>query len=173
MLQKSVFLLILALFCAVCAVAQTDQPKEPAEVAVENFWLARDNGSGKAGDETDSFFTNDVPIYCIVQLNSQTPATVKMNLVAVKVPVVPAGTKVVTISFKTNGKQNQVNFTGRPETGAWAAGSYRIDIFIDGKPAGSKDFQIQKTAQQIEKEKQSPTPKTDAKPKTAKRYRKN
>jgi hypothetical protein len=96
-----------------------------------------------------------------------------MNLVAVKVPDVRTETKIVTVSYKTNGKQNQVNFTGKPDNGAWTAGNYRIDLFIDGKPAGSKDFQIQKTAQQIEKEKQSPTPKTDSKPKTAKRYRKN
>jgi hypothetical protein len=172
MLHKSLFILILALFGAVCAFAQTDEPKEPLEVVVESFWLARDNGSGKAGDETNAFYTNDVPIYCVVQLNSRTPATVKMNLVAVKVPAVRSETKVVTVSYKTNGKQNQVNFTGKPDGGVWTAGNYRIDLFIDGKSAGSKDFQIQKTAQQIEKEKQSPTPKTDTKPKTAKRYRK-
>ena len=129
--------------------------------------------SGKAGDETDAFYTNDIPIYCVVQLNSQTPATVKMNLVAVKVTGVKAETKVIAVSYKTNGNQSRVNFTGKPDGGAWTAGNYRIDLFVDGKPAGSKDFQIQKTAQQIEKEKQSPTPKTDTKPKTAKRLRKN
>lgn len=168
--MKIILTLLCCLFFSFAAFAQTEEPQEPA--TVESFWLARDNGSGKAGDETDVFHTNDIPIYCVVQLSSRAPATVKMNLVAVKVPDVKAETKVITVSYTTNGKQNRVNFTGKPD-GVWTAGNYRIDLFIDGKPAGSKDFQIQKTAQQIESEKQKPAPKTDAKPKTAKRYRKS
>lgn len=168
--MKIILTLLCCLFFSFAAFAQTEEPQESA--TVESFWLARDNGSGKAGDETDVFHTNDIPIYCVVQLSSQAPATVKMNLVAVKVPGVKAETKVITVSYKTNGKQNRVNFTGKPDD-VWTAGDYRIDLFIDGKPVGSKDFQIQKTAQQIESEKQKPAPKTDTKPKTAKRYRKS
>jgi hypothetical protein len=167
--QKSIFIVFFSLLFAVSAHAQT---QAPVEVAIESFWLARDDGNGKAGDETDVFNTTDIPIHCVVRLNSRTPATVKLNFVAVKVPGVKAETKVITVSYKTNGKQNQVYFTGKPD-GVWTAGTYRIELFIDGKPGGSKDFQIQKTAQQIEKEKLVPTPKTNTKPKTARRLRKN
>jgi hypothetical protein len=171
--RKFVFIFFLSLFCALSASAQTEEPQEPLDVGVESFWLARDNGDGKVGDETEGFYTNDIPIHCIVQLNSRTPATVKMNLVAVKVQGVKAETKVITVSFKTNGKQSRVNFTGKPDDDSWTAGNYRIDLFIDGKPAGSKEFTIEKTAAQIEKEKQKPAPKTSTKPKTVKRYKKN
>lgn len=172
--MKIILILFCCLFFAFNAFGQVAPVQEIEDVAIETIALARDNGSGKAGEETDIFYTKDIPIYCIVRLNSLKPATVKMNLVAVKVAGVKAETKVITVSYKTNGNQNRVNFTGKPQ-GIWAAGMYRIDIFIDDKPAGSKDFEIQKSPQDVEKEtkqKQLP-PKTTTKPKTAKRIRKN
>ncbi len=150
------------------------QIEEIQDVAVETISLARDDGKGKAGEEAEIFGTRDIPIHCLVQLNSTKSATVKMNLVAVKVPGVKAETKVVSVSYKTNGNQNRVKFTGKPE-GIWTAGMYRIDIFIDGKASGSKDFEIQKSTQEIEREKlekQTP-PKTTQKPKITKRLKKN
>lgn len=174
MIVKIFLILLCTLFFAFNAFGQVETVQEIEEVAVETIALARDNGSGKAGEETDIFFTRDIPIYCIIRLNSLKPATVKMNLVAVKVAGVKAETKVITVSYKTNGNQNRVNFTGKPES-VWTAGMYRVDIFIDGKASGSKDFEIQKSPQDVEKEtrqKQMP-PKTTLKPKTAKRIRKN
>ena len=91
-----------------------------------------------------------------------------MVLVAVNVPGMKAETKSVTISFTTNGKQNIVNFRANPE-GIWVAGKYRADVFINNKPAGNKEFMIEKP-NTIEKE---TVPKTDTKPKTARRTRKN
>ena len=171
---KTFLILLCTLFFAFNAFGQVEPVQVVEDVAVETIALARDNGSGKAGEETDIFYTRDIPIYCIIRLNSLKPATVKMNLVAVKVAGVKAETKVITVSYKTNGNQNRVNFTGKPES-VWTPGMYRVDIFIDGKASGSKDFEIQKSAQDLEKEtrqKQMP-PKTTIKPKTAKRIRKN
>lgn len=114
---------------------------EPKSVGVEELYLAKDDGKGKAGDVAESFQTNDVPIHCIIQLDSMNPTTVKMNFVAVEVKGVKAETKVVSVSYKTNGKQNSVDFTGKPEK-IWTAGNYRIDIFLDDKLIQSKTFEI-------------------------------
>jgi hypothetical protein len=170
---KVILILLCGLIFSFSAFGQAGQPTGD-EVAVDTISLARDNGSGKAGEETDIFFTRDIPIYCIVRLNSLKPATVKMNLVAVKVAGVKPETKVITVSYKTSGNQNRVNFTGKPE-GIWTPGMYRIDVFIDGKPAGNRDFEIQKAPQDVEQDKlqkQTP-PQSTQKPKTARRYRKN
>jgi hypothetical protein len=170
---KIIFIFLCAFVFVFNASAQIEQPL-PEEVSVETISLARDNGNGKPGEETDGFYTRDIPIYCVVQLNSIKPASVKMNLVAVKVAGVKAETKVITVVFKTNGKQSRVYFTGKPDT-IWTAGMYRIDIFVDNKANGSKEFEIQKSPQDIgteKKEKQMP-PKSTQKPKTAKRIRKN
>lgn len=139
--MKAFFLL---LFCALFSLsisAQTDPP--PPIEGVEDVYLAKDDGNGKAGDVVTTFGISDIPIHCIVQLDTVKAATVKMNLVAVSVPGVKPETKVVTTSYTTTGNQNQVNFTGRPDK-VWTPGKYRVDIFLDGKLAKSSDFVIQK-----------------------------
>lgn len=166
----TIFFLCLFLGSSVFAQPETP-PLTPAQVGVEEIFLARDNGEGKPGDPVEGFLTTDVPIYCVVQLNSVTPSTVKMNFVAVAVKGVKAETNVITVSFKTNGKQSRVYFTGTPD-GTWLAGTYRADIFVDGKPAGSKEFKIQNSALTNPAVK-SLQPKSGVpKPKPAKRPRK-
>jgi hypothetical protein len=163
-------------FCLFLGLSASAQPPEAvpeikAEVGLEDIYLAKDNGEGRAGDEAKIFTTTDIPIYCVVHLTATRPAIVKMNFVAVKVQGVRPETKVVSVSYKTDGRQNRVNFTGSPD-GDWVAGSYRVDIFIDGKLAGSRELEIQRSATDNPSIK-SFQPKT-AKPKAApQRARKN
>jgi hypothetical protein len=114
-------------------------PSEPAKV--EEVYLARDNGNGKAGEQADEFRTTDVPIYCVVLLETTSKVTIKMNFVAVRVTGVKPETKVVSASYTTKENQNRVNFTGTPD-GTWTPGRYRVDLFIDGKAARSIEFDI-------------------------------
>ena len=137
--MKIIVLTLLLFLSGIHAAAQ--QPAVQADVAVMSIFLAKDDGTGRAGDEATSFLTTDIPIYCVVQLNSMTPATVKMNFVAVDVKGVKAETRVFTISYTTNGKQDRVNFTGKPE-GNWTAGKYRIDVSLEGKVVDKKEFEI-------------------------------
>ncbi|MGI9036107.1 MAG: hypothetical protein ACR2GD_08725 [Pyrinomonadaceae bacterium] len=161
--MKIILLGMLCLFFGTNALAQDEKKDETddAPVGVEQISLLRDDGAGKAGEETENFSTADKTLHFRIQLSSQKPALVKMILVAAEVAGLKPETKSVTVSYKTNGKQNVVNFTTSPED-AWLAGKYRADIFIDGKLAGKKEFEIQKTSQENEKEKQPP--KTDAPP---------
>lgn len=108
------------------------------------IYMARDDGHGKPGEETTGFYTTDVPIHCVVLLETNQAVTVKMNFVAVSVPGVKAETKVVTTSYTTQGQQNRVNFTGRPD-GKWYSGKYRVDIFVDGELSKSMVFDIRPT----------------------------
>lgn len=176
--MKSILLTTLCLLLALSAFAQEDaeDEKTPETVGVEQMYLAKDNGEGKAGDEAESFLTTDIPIYCVVELNSPKPATVKMNFVAVSVQGVKAETRVITVSYKTNGKQNRVSFTGKPD-GVWTAGSYRIDIFIDDKLAIGKTFEIKKSPTEMQKTvtkvESFVAPKPKPKPKIVKQTRKN
>lgn len=175
--MKLVSIVFLCLFFSLAALGQTPEPQQLQQdsdvVGVEEIYLAKDNGEGKAGEPETSFQTTDSPIFCVVQLTSTKPTTVKMNFIAAKVAGVKAETKVFTVSFKTNGKQNRVNFKGSPE-GLWIAGNYRVDVFVDGKLSGSKDLEIQKavTANPAVKSFQ-PKPAAKPKPATGKRPRKN
>jgi hypothetical protein len=132
--------ILVTLLVALPALAQ-DAPKPSPFPKVEDIYLARDDGKGKAGEEVKEFVTTDVPIWCVVLLDSNGKTTVRMNFVAVKVPGVRAETKVVSASYTTKEGQNRVNFTGRPE-GTWPPGRYRVDIFIDDKPSKNLEFDI-------------------------------
>ena len=122
--MKALFLLLLFALFSLNSLAQDVTP--PAG-GVEDVYLAKDDGEGKAGDVVTTFGISDIPIHCIVQLDTVKIATVKMNLVAVSVPGVKPETKVVTTSYTTKGNQNQVNFTGRPDK-VWTPGKYRVEF---------------------------------------------
>lgn len=175
--MKIPLVITLCLLFAFNILAQTDdQTPEPQTVGVESFYLAKDDGEGKAGDVAESFLTTDIPIYCVVELSSTKPATVKMNLVAVNVAGVKAESQVITVSYKTNGSQNRVSFKGKPDK-IWIAGSYRIDIYIDDKLAVGKSFEIKKSPSEIQKNgshvESFVPPKPKPKPKSVRPTRKN
>lgn len=170
--MKFVFITIFCLLTALNCFAQIDEtPKFLQNSGIEQIYLAKDNGEGKAGDEAESFLTSDIPIYCVVQLTSTKKATVKMNFVAVNVKGVKAESKVFTTSYTTNGNQDQVYFTGKPGDKTWVAGNYRIDIFLDNKLVGKKEFVIQDLP--IQTSVQTNFAKPKLKPRTTKRPRKN
>ena len=141
-LLKIPFIFAGYLFLAAGAVGQV--PEIARDDAVVEILLAKDDGSGSAGAAADGFLPTDVPIHCVVQLDSAKPTTVKMNLVAVNVAGVKPETRVVSTSYTTTENQNRVNFTGRPD-GRWVTGRYRIDIYIGTQLAGSRDFTVQKS----------------------------
>ena len=134
-------LLTMLLSMALFGQAASDLPAGPTSDKIEDVYLARDNGSGKAGDVAETFTTADVPIYCVVMLAIMEPTLVKMNFVAVKVPGVKAESKVVSAVYNTKQGQDRVYFSGRPD-GTWVAGTYRIDIFVADKKERSLTFEI-------------------------------
>ncbi len=148
MFKKILAISCFVIFAALSASAQTFVEKEPL-TGIVNAYLAKDNGKGKAGEPAGNFGTNDIPIFCVVKLDSMKAVTVKLILIAVDVPGVESESDVVTISFKTNGMQDRVNFEGRPQ-GKWVAGNYRADIYLDDKIAQTIEFDIAKTAAKVE-----------------------
>jgi hypothetical protein len=143
-MKAALLLTISLLFCG-AAMAQTATPTPSPTTGIEEVYLAKDDGEGKAGEQVTEFGTTDIPIYCVVLLESNRVAVVKMNFVAVSVAGVKPETKVVTASYTTKNGQNRVNFTGRPE-GKWTPGKYRVDLFLDGKITKTVEFQIKSTS---------------------------
>jgi len=136
---KAFFLITFLLLSCHVAFAQTDSPA--AYTGIEEVYLAKDDGTGKAGEQVTEFRTTDIPIYCGVLLESDAKAVVKMNFVAVNVAGVKPETKVVTASYTTKDGQNRVNFSGKPQD-KWTPGKYRVDLFLDGKKVKDVEFDI-------------------------------
>ena len=167
--MKAILILSVCLFFSLTIFGQPPAQKEKAAVGIESIVIMRDDGNGNADEEVAIFDQTDVPIHCQIQLDSFIPATVKMNLIATDVKGLKAESKIITVSYKTNGEQNIVNFKGAPDN-IWIAGKYRIDVFVDEKLAGEKEFEIQQTKTPTAAKNNFVQPK----PKTApKRPRKN
>lgn len=159
--MKTIFFLVLCALFSLNIFGQSSE--EPlSDAAVEEISLARDDGNGNAGELADRFTTADIPLHCLINLTSTKPVAVKMNLVAVAANGYKPESVVISVSYKTNGKQNRVKFQVSPDK-IWAAGKYRIDVLIDGKASGSKAFEIQKSGKETESEKPAP-PKPKSKP---------
>jgi len=161
-------LIVLCLWFSSAAIGQeTDVPKPSS---VEQLYLAKDDGTGNAGDPALDFLTTDIPIFCVVVLDSNLPVTVKMNLVVVNVPGVRSETKVVSTRYTTKNNEDRVNFSGNPH-GLWVAGKYRVDIYIDDKLVKKHDFEIRGAKTRV-KSASGFSPKTAVKPRPAKKLRK-
>lgn len=132
----SLFLFIAASFVMPLAAQMPETEEVDPEV-----YLAKGDGKGNPGDAATEFSPTDIPIFCVVRLGSSDPVTVKMYLVAVSVKGVKPESRIVSTSYTTSDGQNEVYFTGRPEK-TWHAGSYRADIFVEGKPFRSLDFVV-------------------------------
>ena len=140
----SVVLLSLFLFAAVSAQEPAVQP------VIAEIFLAKANIDGKAGNAAENFIVSDVPIFCIVRMVAPGVVLVKMDLIAVKVPGVDPGEKVVTTSYTTKPNEDRVNFRGRPQ-GNWVAGTYRAEIFIANKKVRNIEFEIKPSTAEAEK----------------------
>lgn len=123
------------------ATAQAQAERPPLPQAIEEVYLAKDDGSGKPGEQVTEFLVTDVPIHCVILLESSSATLLKMNFVAVTVAGVKPETKVVTASYTTKEGQNHVNFTGRPDE-KWTPGKYRVDLFLNGQIVKNVEFEI-------------------------------
>lgn len=152
--------LLITFLLSLAAVAQAPRIVPDTAIGkVDDIYLARDNGEGKAGDIVEAFTTNDTRIHCVVMLTGFDPTPVKMLLVAVKVPGVKPESKVVTAAYTTKQGQDRVFFSGSPD-GQWVAGSYRIDIFVADKKERSVMFDIKGSAVPAASTKFAPSKRT-------------
>ena len=58
----------------------------------------------------------------------------------------PANYKIDSVTLDTGMLTNVVTFSLSKPNNGWPAGKYRVDLFIDGKPAGAAHFKVNKDA---------------------------
>lgn len=110
---------------------------------VDSIALARDNGSGGAGDEVQTFKTADNPQHAIIRTSHVPSGTkVKIDWVAVDAGG-EKNTTVVTKDYVLEGMENTVTISAELPGGVWPAGKYRVDAYVGDKLAKSKDFIVE------------------------------
>jgi hypothetical protein len=108
---------------------------------VESITIMRDDGSGKAGETVESLKPSDKIFHAAVKLDKGDDAKVKADLIAVDTP---AGQNIPVLSkdYDLGGISNTVDLTFSMEND-WPAGTYKIDVSLNGKPAKSREFKIE------------------------------
>jgi len=99
-----------------------------------------------SGDATDSFGTSAPKIYVHASM-VDIPNGAKMTGTWIAVDtngVAPANYKIDSSDLTAGTIVNTVNFSMTKPNAGWPAGKYRVDLLIDGKPAGAANFTIEK-----------------------------
>jgi hypothetical protein len=141
--MKFILTVAVCLFLALSISAQTEDTNGSAEKeqAVEKISLGRKDKDGNIEEGVEVFAPKNIPIYCYIDLTSGQPTLVKMKIVAVKAKDLRPGTQIVAVQYQTKDGENGVTFNASPGN-SWAAGEYRVEVFLDGKPSVTKDFRV-------------------------------
>ncbi len=99
----------------------------------------------KGGAAKSSFNPQTAKIFMHAKLvDVSGGSTVKGDWIAVKTLVAPPNYKIDSKELKVGALMNQVDFSLSKPTAGWPEGDYRIDLFIDSKPAGNVKFVVGK-----------------------------
>lgn len=100
--------------------------------------------SDAKGGAAKSVFTSKTPkVFLTGKLQDMpTGAKVKVVWIAEKTKAAPPNYEIDTTDHKTSRGTNNASFAlNRPNAG-WPVGDYRVDLFINGKPAGTQRFSV-------------------------------
>ncbi|MGQ0659052.1 MAG: hypothetical protein ACT4NU_13370 [Chromatiales bacterium] len=113
---------------------------QAGELRYENVALTDDRESG-----TDKHqFSPDTPKIFLLATLADVPSGTKLKSVwvAEKTTVAPPDYEIDSAELTGGGDSNKVTFSlSRPDAG-WPPGEYRVELFIDGQPAGSVRFTV-------------------------------
>jgi len=98
------------------------------------------------GDAVDSFPPSAAKVFVYAHMvDIPTGSKMKSAWVAVDTHgVAPANYVIDSAELTADGKVNVVTFNLSKPTAGWPLGHYRVDLTIDGKAAGSPEFDIEK-----------------------------
>ncbi|MCO6510324.1 MAG: hypothetical protein J5I65_05975 [Aridibacter famidurans] len=132
---------LVCLLAVPCVLGQTNGTEGAEEAPELSISIAKEEKDGTITEGLERIGPDDVPLICYIDLPTVDPTTVKMVIVAVKAVGLRANSNYITVSYKTSKGENQVSFNARPAS-KWPVGSYRVDIFLDGRKAGSRAFDV-------------------------------
>jgi hypothetical protein len=94
---------------------------------------------------TEVFSTDTAKIFLHVELEEMASGTkLSSTWIAEKTDVTPPDYKIDSADFTVAEGMDEATFAlNKPDAG-WPTGDYRVDLFIDGKGAGSARFKIDK-----------------------------
>ncbi len=139
-MMKSILIISLCLLFALSVQAQTTKEDE-TEAKVVKLTLAKEDADGNIIEDPEFFGTKDIPIHCYIDLNAEKPTLVKMRIIAIKAKGLRPNSQVVAVQYKTKNGEYGVSFNASPGK-IWAEGDYKVEVYLNGKLAESREFKV-------------------------------
>ncbi len=99
----------------------------------------------KGGSAKSTFKPDTAKIFLHAKLvDVASGSTAKSDWIAEKTQVAPPNYKMDSVELKIGPMINNVDFNMSGPTKGWPPGDYRIDLFIQGKPAGNMKYKVEK-----------------------------
>jgi hypothetical protein len=120
--------------------ANSNRPRI-TDVEIVKLYMAKDNGSGAAGDETDTFTPTEHTVHLMVELNKPAEGTeVRFDWIAVDAgSVKDFSMKKLDYTTKTNENKVHAQLTWPKD---WPEGDYKVDVYINDQLARSLAYKI-------------------------------
>lgn len=98
---------------------------------IKEVHMAKDNGRGGPGDETDSFAASDRTVHCVVTLKEPKADTQMMFTWWAVDAEGRKNEKIKDISYSTKPRENIIHgHLSYPED--WPTGKYKVQVFVNG-----------------------------------------
>jgi hypothetical protein len=122
--------------------AAPNAPETNSNVEIKNVYMARDNGSGEPGDQTETFSPSDRTLHCIVELDhAQEGTTVKFNWIGlIAGDMFNQSIKELEYTTKPLEKKVHAQLTLPKD---WPEGFYKVDVYLNGRLARTTNYQVE------------------------------
>jgi len=115
---------------------QTEQQQPSAGIQVSDIEIGRGIGVDKRVTDATSSFKPDDTIYAAVVTNGTSPAEIKARWTFQDGQVVDESVQHIA----PNGTESSEFHISKPN--GWPAGKYTLEVFLNGAPAGTKQFEV-------------------------------
>jgi hypothetical protein len=113
------------------ASSSTPEATQGSGQYIKEVHMAKDNGRGAPGDETDSFAPDDRTVHCVVTLKEPKAETQMMFTWWAVDTVGHKNEKIKDISYSTKPRENIIHgHLSYPQD--WPTGKYKVQIFVNG-----------------------------------------
>jgi uncharacterized protein involved in high-affinity Fe2+ transport len=114
-----------------------------ADLKATNWKMMIDDGNGKPGDEVDSLEPTDHKVHFQVELSGNVAVGDKIKFTYTAVEIDQGKNLKVLDVDVTADKSDHIVSSNVSVQKDWPVGKYKVDLSINGKPAGSFDYDVE------------------------------
>jgi hypothetical protein len=114
----------------------------PTDVEIDKAYMAKDNGSGEPGEESDTFSPSDHTVHCMITLDHAAEGTqIRFDWIGVDAGEFQ-NRSIKKLEYTTKALENKVHANViLPRD--WPAGEYKVDVYLNEQLARSITYKVE------------------------------